>query len=159
MHWTNTQLKLLWQRIAWLIPCDFEWGNRFNAWQQCGAKVEPYLEDPSFWSIAILVRFLPKIPAYNLSNISSIVEKLSTILALLYTQSKVVKIGIRIVRFYDPTIPHIEKEPDWGRIAHPNRIGRIDRIVRSYDPTPIQLNMLFGLIYIIGWWEVHEPNR
>ena len=62
--------------------------------------------------------------------------------------SKVVKIGIWIVGFYDSTIPHIEKELDRGRIAHPNRIG--GRNVRSYNLTSIPLNMLFGPIYIIG---------
>jgi hypothetical protein len=63
---------------------------------------------------------------------------------------RVVKIGIRIVGSYDPTIPHIEKETNRGRIAHPNRIGsRIGRIVRSYsDPTKhaIWVNLYYGLI-------------
>ena len=64
---------------------------------------------------------------------------------------KVVKIGIRIVGSFDPMILHIEKEPDRGRIVHPNRISsRIGRIVRSYDPTLIPLNMLFRSIYIMG---------
>jgi hypothetical protein len=47
------------------------------------------------------------------------------------SRSMVVKIVIRIVRSYDPTIPHSEKESDRSRIAH--LIGSVES-VGSYDP-------------------------